>query len=163
MPRQIDDLLSVLNQLISEHEKLLASFELQRDAMKKLNVAKIDEINATQENARMRIIGLENRRRQIVKELALILKIKAEPTLIAVAAACEPSRPTLLNLRQKLKNLVAAVSNRAKVSGKVANSVLGHLNTAVRLFSGGPEKAGIYNRHGSPQISRRIGLMEAVA
>lgn len=159
----MDDLILVLNQLIAEHESLLASFEQQREAMKKLDAARIDELNAAQESSRMRIIGMENRRRQLVKEIAQILKLKVEPTLLAVAAAYDPARPKILVLRQKLRNLANAVSNRAKVAGKVANSVLGHLNTAVRIISGGPEKAGLYNRNGSPQVSRRIGLMEAVA
>jgi hypothetical protein len=159
----MDDLLSVLNLLIAEHEKLLNLFDLQRDAMKALDALKMDELTGAQESIRINITNLENRRRMLVKEIAVALKIKAEPTLLAIAAACEPHRPQILTLRQKLRNLAAAVSQRAKVAGKVANSVLGHLNTAVRMISGVTEKAGLYNRYGSPQVSRRIGLMEAVA
>jgi hypothetical protein len=36
------------------------------------------------------------------------------------------------------------------------------LNTVVRLLAGAVEKAGLYTKHGVPQVSSRIGVMEAV-
>jgi hypothetical protein len=52
---------------------------------------------------------------------------------------------------------------RNKISGKVATAVLGHLNTVVRLLAGAVERAGLYTKNGIPQVSSRIGAIEAVA
>ena len=54
------------------------------------------------------------------------------------------------------------ISNRVTVAGRLAGALLGHLNTAVRLIAGAVEQAGLYTRDGSPKVSGRIGVMEAV-
>ena len=48
------------------------------------------------------------------------------------------------------------------MAGRLASAVLGHLNTVVRLLAGAVEKAGLYTKQGIPQVSARIGVMEAV-
>jgi hypothetical protein len=40
--------------------------------------------------------------------------------------------------------------------------VLGHLNTAMRLFAGAVGQSGTYTKNGVPRVSARIGVMEAV-
>ena len=42
------------------------------------------------------------------------------------------------------------------------SALLGHLNTVVRLIAGAVERAGVYTKTGAPQMSNRIGVMEAV-
>jgi hypothetical protein len=44
----------------------------------------------------------------------------------------------------------------------LAGAVLGHLNTVVRLIAGAVEQAGVYTKQGVPQVSARIGVIEAV-
>jgi hypothetical protein len=36
------------------------------------------------------------------------------------------------------------------------------LNTVVRLIAGAVEQAGVYTKTGSPKVSGRIGVLEAV-
>jgi hypothetical protein len=47
------------------------------------------------------------------------------------------------------------------VSARVAQSLLGHLNTAVRLLAGAVERGGgVYTKQGAPKLTRRIGSIE---
>jgi hypothetical protein len=73
-----------------------------------------------------------------------------------------PNGPMLLKLRQELKAVIGQVQTRTHVAGRLASAVVGHLNTVVRLLAGAVEKAGLYTKQGIPQVSSRIGVMEAV-
>jgi hypothetical protein len=156
------DLQNLMHLLIAEHEKLLAQLEAQQSAMKKLDLPQLDEIARQQDAVRHRIVSLETRRRQIVMHLARGLRIEGQPTLAAIAEKLPGDRARLLQLRERLRGLVAQVSTRATVSGRVANALVGHLNTAVRLLAGAVEQAGLYTRQGTAQSPSRIGNLEAL-
>jgi hypothetical protein len=162
MKSPLADLESILQQLIIEHRQLLLLLESQQAAMKKLNTPMLEDMAAKQEQIRLKIASLETRRRTMVAQLCLSLKIQGPPTMAKLAEHFPSDKKRLLDLRDKLKMLVAAISSRATVSGRLAGAVLGHLNTVVRLLSGAVEQAGLYTKHGVPQVSRRIGMMEAV-
>jgi hypothetical protein len=55
------------------------------------------------------------------------------------------------------------IAENTHVAGRVTGAFLGHLNTAVRLISGAVQHAGVYTKYGTPRVSQRIGVMEAVA
>ncbi|HEX2972794.1 MAG TPA: flagellar protein FlgN, partial [Tepidisphaeraceae bacterium] len=152
----------LLQQLIAEHEKLLRQLDAQQAAMKKLDVRALEEACDQQQATRMRIAGLESRRRLVVGQLAAALRIPAPATLTRLAEAMPQGRGRLLELRGRLKGLMTQISTRSYVAGRLAGSVLGHLNTAMRLMSSAVEQAGLYTKHGVPQISQRIGVLEAV-
>lgn len=164
--RQLTDLENILQALIGEHERLLRHLDVQHAAMKKLDARAMDDAAAQAESARLRIVTLDTRRKQLVTQLAQLLRVDGQPTLARIAeampAAQAQSKKKLLDLRDKLKALVSHAASRAQLSGKLAGSVLGHLNTVVRLLAGAVEQAGIYTKHGTPRVSSRIGVMEAV-
>jgi hypothetical protein len=163
MPTPVEELETILHQLINEHEKLLRQMQSQQAAMKKLDQAALEDISHLQEATRLRITSLETRRRTICAQLAKVLRIEGQPTLTRIAEAMPaPAKGKLLGLRNRLKELVAQVSARATVAGRLAGAVLGHLNTVVRLLAGSVEKAGLYTKNGVPQVSTRIGVLEAV-
>ena len=110
----------------------------------------------------MRIAGLENRRRLLVQQVAKLARLKPEATLAEIAAVSPQHGPRLLQLRDELKALVKQVGDRAHVAGRLAAAVLGHLNTAVRLFAGAVGQNGVYTKYGVPRVTARIGVMEAV-
>jgi hypothetical protein len=162
MSRQLAELETVLLQLIAEHEKLLRQLDTQQAAMKMLDVRAIEEAADQQETTRLRLSALETRRRAIVAQLAISLRIAGPATMIAIANAAPQARGRLLELRNRLKAVVAQIASRAHVVSRLAGAVLGHLNTMVRLLAGAVEQAGLYTKHGVPQVSARIGVMEAV-
>jgi hypothetical protein len=160
--RQIADLESVLQQLVIEHRKLLKHIDSQQAAMKTLNLRAMDESTNQQEAARLRIATMEHKRRTLTIQIARLLRISGEPKILQLAEFFPHRKAVLLQLRKDLLDAMGEIASRNHIAGKLAGAVLGHLNTAVRLLAGAVEHAGLYTKHGVPQISRRIGVMEAV-
>ncbi len=162
MQKEVAQLQLVLQQLIAEHEKLLAHLSNQQSAMKKLDLPSIDQLTGLQDASRMRIAALDGKRKALVNQLAAVLKLQGPTTLARLADSLPQHKQALLSLREKLKAKVTEIATRSTVAGRVAGALLGHLNTVVRLLAGAVEQAGIYTKQGTPQVSARIGVIEAV-
>jgi hypothetical protein len=165
MSRLLSDLESILQGLSAEHRKLAAHLEAHHAAMKAFDLKAMEDLASLQEATRQRIATWDTRRKAAVAHLARSIRPTPNPddlTLRRLAELFPQRRDALLKLRQELKDAADAVAARSRVAGRVAAAVLGHLNTAVRLLAGAVEKAGVYTKHGTPHVSRRIGVMEAV-
>jgi hypothetical protein len=162
MSRQVMELETIVQQLIAEHRKLLAHVDAQQAAMKAMDLKAMDEAAKQQEAARLRIAGLEGKRRSAVGQLARAARIAEPLTLQKLAELYPARREALLSLRAELKDAIAQLSARTHVVGRLAGAVLGHLNTVVRLLAGAVEQAGTYTKNGIPRVAPRIGVMEAV-
>ena len=162
MSRPISELEQLLRQMTEEHRKLLAHAQRQQDAMRNLDLKAMDDTARLQEAARIRITGLETKRRNLIVTIARSHRMTQIPTLPDIANMYPANAPTLLKLRDELKATMKAVQSRTHVAGRLASAIAGHLNTVVRLLAGAVEKAGLYTKQGVPQVSNRIGVMEAV-
>jgi hypothetical protein len=162
MSRQVLELEGLLRAMIAEHRRLLETMSPQQKAMRTFDLKSIDDIAAAQEACRLRIATLETKRRMLVGQIARAAKVQGEMKLDRVAEMFPDRKVELLRLKNELHGIVKTISERTRVSGKVAGAVLGHLNTVVRLISGVVEQAGLYTKYGVPQVSARIGLLEAV-
>jgi hypothetical protein len=162
MSRPLFDLESVLQQLIVEHRKLLRHLDAQQAAMKTFALDAMDAAANQQEASRLRIAKLENQRRGIVQQIAKQHRVAGEMTLAQIGQLYPEKNASLQQLRDELKRAIQQVQSRSHVAGRVAGAVLGHLNTIVRLLAGTVERAGVYTKSGVPQVSARIGVMEAV-
>ena len=153
MPAPLAELENVLVQLIDQQRKLLAELERYQAAMRTMNVQAMEASRSAQEVIRQRIAQIDQRRRVLA----------GTTTLTKLAEMHPQSRVRLLALRDELRNVIAQITQRTHVAGKVAGAVLGHLNTVMRLLSGAMQQAGVYTRHGVPKLAPRIGAMDAVA
>lgn len=163
MSRFAPELEAVLQSLVAEHRKLLGYVEAQQAAMKKFDLPGMDAARNQQEACRLRVGTLENKRRLVVANMAKLLKVDPASLKLSQIADLHPARRAeLLKLRSELKELATKITHRTHVAGRLAGAVLGHLNTVVRLLAGAVEKAGLYTKNGIPQVSSRIGVMEAV-
>jgi hypothetical protein len=160
--RLISELESVLQQLVTEHARLLKLMDAQNSAMKTMDLPAIEMATRGQEASRLRIVGMDARRRQLSAQAWQAARLEGEPTLARLAAAYPGAAGRLLMLRDELKVAVSAVAQRTHVASRLANAVLGHLNTAVRLLAGAAAQAGVYTKQGMPQVTGRIGVMEAI-
>jgi len=160
--RQAPELETNLAGLVVEHRKLLAQVDLHQKAMQKLDLVALDEAARQQESTRIRINGLEARRRLISLNLARTLKLPLDATLSQIAQALPERRQGLLLLRDELRGVAETIASRNKIASRVGGAILGHLNTAVRLIAGVVENAGVYTKNGTPQVPGRIGGIEAV-
>ena len=152
----------MLRALADEHRRLLVHVEGQQAAMKAFDLKAMDDARNHQEASRLRVAALETKRRTVVALIARGLKLDGRVTLTQIAELHPPRRDALLALRDEIKQLAEAIATRSHIAGRLASSVLGHLNTVVRLLAGAVEKAGLYTKHGVPSVSSRIGVMEAV-
>jgi flagellar FlgN protein len=162
MQKEVSQLQIILQQLITEHDKLLTHLSAQQAAMKKMDLSAIDKLTGLQDATRMRIAALDGKRKTLVTQLALILKLQGTPTLSRLAESIPQYKQSLFSLRDQLKSKVEQVATKSTIAGRVAGALLGHLNTVVRLLAGAVEQAGLYTKQGTPQVSTRIGVMEAV-
>ncbi|HEY8666720.1 MAG TPA: flagellar export chaperone FlgN [Tepidisphaeraceae bacterium] len=162
MSRPLLEVESILQQLIVEHRKLLKHVESHQAAMRCFDLKAMDDAAKLQEGARLRITMLENKRKAATVQAAKLNRLEGDLTLKKLADLNPARAPQLLALRDELKTVVTAIAARTHVAGRIAGAVLGHLNTVVRLLAGAVEQAGVYTKHGVPQVSARIGVMEAV-
>jgi hypothetical protein len=160
--RQLIELENVLSMLIDEQRKLLGHLHTQQEAMKNLQSAAMTDSLHRQEACRMRILSLEQRRRTLGQQIAKAMNLNLDATLVQIAQASPQHGPKLLTLREELKSVMREISERTRVGGRLAQAVLGHLNTAMRLFADAVGQAGTYTKYGVPRVSARIGVMEAV-
>lgn len=167
----VDDLERSLNQLLTDQRRLLELLVAQREAMGGLRAGAMESLAAEQERIRMRVSSTEARRRSLAAAAAVSLRLQvapgAEPTLTQIAGAVidQGRRTRLLALRDELRVVLTEVANASHVAGRLAGSVLGHLNLAMRLMAAAMRDAGTYTRSGSPRVgmgSSRLGALEMV-
>jgi hypothetical protein len=162
MSRQLVDLQTLLRQIADEHRKLLGQMEVQHEAMKRFDAPAIADLLNQQEASRLRINHLELRRKAMTRALMQTARLTEEPTITRLAELFPPYAPELIKTRNELRLLAGAIADRGRGSTRLASSVLGHLNTAIRLLAGAVERAGVYTRQGVPRVASRIGVMDAV-
>lgn len=162
MSRQLSDLETILRDLVDEHRRLLSLVESHQTAMRTMDLRAMDDVARQQDASRLRLAHLEARRKAAVLAIARASRVAGELTLPGIAAMYPQRRDALMGLRDELKSVAQSVANRSKAASRVASAVLGHLNTAVRILAAAVERAGVYTRNGTPHVSRRIGVMEAV-
>ena len=162
MSRQLLEIESILTQLVAEHRRLLGQVEAQQQAMRALKIDAIEQSTHQQESTRLRIATLETKRRALGLQIARAMRISEEPTITKLAQMFPARSNALIKLRDDLKGVIAQISSRTSLAGRLASAVLGHLNVGVRLIATAVEQAGVYTKDGSPQMTKRIGVMEAV-
>jgi hypothetical protein len=161
MSPALDELHGLLAALIEEHRKLLAESQRHQTAIRAMDVPAMDMSRVRQEGLRARIASLEARRRPIIDALAP--GYKGPPlTLTKLAEMLPPARTRLLAQRNELRDLIGQIKQNTHVAGRVATSVLRHLNSVVRMLSGAVQQAGVYTKQGVPKLSARIGSLETV-
>ncbi|HRK30887.1 MAG TPA: flagellar export chaperone FlgN [Tepidisphaeraceae bacterium] len=162
MSRQAQDLEVLLDQMVVEHRKLLQYVDLHHAAMKEMNLGAMEQARAQQEACRLRIKGIDSRRKNIAQQLMKLHKFTAEPTLSQIAVLYPPSAQGLLSKRDSLRRIAGELALRTNVSSKLAGAVLGHLNTAVKFIASAVQNAGVYTKTGVHRVAPRIGALEAV-
>ncbi len=162
MSTTIVELEKVLQKMVLDHRNLLNQVQVHQEAMKKFKVEEMSATGEAIESIRKQILATESRRRALVQQVARLHKLPANASLSEIAGAVPQYKASLLKLRDELKFLTAQISRKTTVSSKVAGTLLGHLNTVVRLIAGAVQQAAVYTKQGMPPTNARIGVMEAV-
>jgi hypothetical protein len=160
--KPIVDLEALLQEMLVEHLLLITHLDVQQSAMQELRVKEMEAARAMQEVSRSRIIGLENRRRTLVMQIARINQLQTEPKIPQLAEMYPQRRVQLMKLQDQLRTAMKEIASKSFIASKLASAVLGHLNTAMRILAGAVGGGGVYTQRGVPKVARRIGVMEAV-
>lgn len=145
-PSELDRLAECLRGLTDEHRRLLDLVRRHDAAMRRMDAGQLGDLAGQQEQCRTRIDQAEARRRLVVAGIVRQSKLAGEPTMSRLAAAFPTHRARLLAARDELKALAQEVKQRTAVSARIAQSLLGHLNTAVRLLASAVERGGVYTK-----------------
>jgi hypothetical protein len=162
MSRQVLEVEHLLRQLVAEHQKLLKHVEAHEQAMRQMDLRAMDESAKLQEAARTRIAAMETRRRGLVQQIAKAARVAGEMNVQKLSEMFPQNAKSLLKLRDELKAVAGQIAGKTYIASRLAGAVLGHLNTAVRLLAGATERTGVYTKTGTPKVSERIGVMNAV-
>ena len=162
MSNALLDLEAVLKQMLIEHRRLLTHLDAQQTAMKKLDLKAMASAAQFQEGSRSRLVSLDTQRRNLAGQLARDLRIPGEVTLAGLAKLHPPRAAELLRIRREMRETIDAIRLRTNISSRLAGAVLGHLNTALRIFAGAMQRAGLYTKQGTPRLASRIGVMETI-
>lgn len=159
----LDNLEGILSALIDEHRRQLGFVQAHQAAMRAFNMPAMQDAARLQEACRLRIASLETRRKAAVMQAARPHRLATLPTVAQLADLYPQKKASLLALREELRQILTELAARTHVASRLAGAVLGHLNTVVRLVAGVVQQPGVYTRTGNPQVTNRIGVMEAVA
>ena len=159
---ELDRLADCLRGLADDHRKLVDLVRRHESAMRKLDAPAMESLGQQQEQVRTRILQAEARRKMIVAALVRATKLTGEPTLTRLATAFPTHRAALFKHRDDLRALAGDLKQRTAIASRIAQSMVGHLNTAVRLLAGAIERGGTYTRQGGPKLTRRLSSIEAV-
>lgn len=162
MSRQLLEVEHMLRQLIAEHHKLLKHVTAHDAAMRRFDLPAMDQVAKLQDAVRLRIATMEARRRAAIQQIARAARVGDDLTIQQLAEMFPDRAASLLGLRDELKDIASQIAARTHVAARVAGGVLGHLNTAIRFLAGAVERTGVYTKTGTPQVSSRIGVMNAV-
>ena len=162
MSPMIAELEKSLAGLAAEHKTLLAAVQAHLDAMRAFDTPKITVAADAIEASRTRIVFAETKRRQLMLQVVRTHQFAADITLAQIAEAVPFHRQSLLKQRDALRQVMQDVSSRTGVSSRVAQAMLGHLNTVVRMIAGAMQTAAVYSRTGTAVAAGRVGMIEAV-
>lgn len=160
--RPVIELETLLKEMLQEHRKLLMHLEVHQAAMQSLNVPQMESCRPRQEATRLRILKLEERRKTLVQQIARINQLKGEPKIPVIADLYPQRRQELMSLRTDLQAAMKAVADRSYIATRLASAVLGHLNTAMRIVATAVGSGGVYTNRGTPRVTGRLGVIEAV-
>ena len=159
MPPLLAQLARTLGDLTKAHRDLCDTLDHQQAAMRRFDTATMGEVVRRQEATHRRILRLETERRKLVAALAKPLRLPPEATLLQLAAGHPDHGDALLQLRLELRRATIDAAAKSRTCGRVAGSVLSHLNGSLRLLTNGV----VYRRTGAFDAPPMRGRLEALA
>jgi hypothetical protein len=153
---------SILQRIHEQYRQLAGEVQLQQQAMKRNDLPAMGNSARRQEAIRLRISAQETKRKQLTGELGRLCRVEGEMTIGKLAQLHPQRGPRLLELRDQLKATVSLLHEQMTISSRIAGAVLGHLNVAVQILASAAQSAGLYTKYGVPQVSSRLGIVEAV-
>ena len=152
-----------LRQLLQEHAALLRQLDAHESALRSCSLERIEKATREQDIVRQRIAQVESRRRVLTHQLARQHRSVQSPTLATLADLYPDRKLVLIGIRGELAELSEQIQRKSMLVGRIAQSVLGHVNATLRLVANAAAGPGAYTRSGTAPLDGRMGVLNAVA
>src|SRR5690554_1589842 len=120
MSRQVLEVEHLLRQLIAEHHKLLRHLEAHDTAMRRFDLAAMDQAARLQDATRLRIASMETRRRATIQQIARASRVSGDVTVQRLAEMFPERAQPLLALRDELKSIASQIAAKTYVAARLA-------------------------------------------
>lgn len=159
----ISQLELVLRQLVNEHRALLASLDAHERAIRACAIDQIERAARDQDAQRLKIAGVESRRRQLVHQVARQQRTLKPVTLVALCEFYPDRAKAIGEIRAELIDVAQRVQRQTTLISRVAAGVLGHVNATLRVIAQAATGPATYTSRGEQSMPLRIGVLNAVA
>ncbi len=134
----MDDLVVVLESEKKEYEKLIQLSENLKDAVIEHAIDKVESITNAQEEVTNNVVVLENRRKKIMNDIALVLNKKPEDItmtdLLATLSNQPEAKERLSKARDGLKETMAALRMRNDANQSLLKTAMELLDFDLNLY-----------------------------
>ena len=164
MDKLINELLSLLRDLLGGQQRLLSLALARREAMRTFDIARMEMLAAKEKLEMTGLAELERRRQQVTAQIRAILPRNVDVTVTEVSRrAAEPAKSQLLALAAQLKETVEQVERNMRINAAVSETVVRGLAKVLKIVTGLAQHAGLYMRNGRKAAMHGIHLLEVTA
>jgi hypothetical protein len=164
MDKLVQELLTLLREMLGGQRRLLQIALLRREAMR---VFEIDKLNGLMEMERVELLGaakLDEKRKSLIHRFRQVMGKGVEPTVGEIVKRCgEPGKTQLLSVAAELKEVVVLLDQNTRINAKVSETVVRGLAKVMRVVTGLAQHAGLYMRNGRKAAIRGIHMLEITA
>lgn len=153
MASLMDELLDVLEQENVEYEGLVTLSKGKKQVIIDANIKELQEITAKEEDIAGRIVNLENKREQVINDMAIVLNRKPEDLTVDNMVQILNKQPVeqqrLNEIRLQLKNTLREMNDINEQNKSLINQALEMVEFDLTLFKSmrqAPETANYNNK-----------------
>lgn len=156
------ELVTLLQDLLLVHERLLILAQARQDAMRAYDVTHLAALVEREEVEGRTLAQMELRRRELMVRCQRLLGFA--PTTSQVAARCrEPIASQLTGLAAKLRDTIERIDRLHRINARVNQAVVKSLAKVLKIVTGVAQHAGLYMRNGRKAALAGIHLLELTA
>ena len=163
----VDQLVELLQELVSGHEKLMTLAQQKRHALRTAQFQRVTQTCEDENQIVQQISELEKRRLQLVADLTLAMDPQAKSPLRMAALAeqlPEPHRGRLLVMRQQLIQHMEAARKEINVARQATESLVAHMQGLMQSIGSVCNDVNLYGSNGAPpQTALALSTFHATA
>jgi len=164
MDKQVQELLTLLRDMLAGQQQLLRLGHARREAMRIFEISRLDLLTAQEQIEVQKLAAMDRRRMALVQQFRALLPRGTEPTVSEIAKrVAEPVKGQLLVLAAQIRDAAENVSRNARINATVSEGVIKGLARVLKVVTGFAQHAGLYMRNGRKAVPHGIHLLEVTA
>ncbi len=164
MDKLVTELLTLLRELLAGQERLLGLALARREAMRTLDISRLETVAGQERVETGRLAELDKRRMALTSQMRSAMGGHVEVTVTEVARRVEePAKSQLLALAAQLKETVEQVERNTRINATISETVVKGLAKVLKIVTGLAQHAGLYMRNGRKAALHGIHLLEVTA